>query len=248
MMRLRIQKSLIVLILLGLFLYGCVDEPYIEPVKRPFSVIRVGNFTSNLDPLTVLIDGKKIGDLAQNTVTKYFDVKSGQRSFTLKDANGNTVYNKDIPVISYEEETILFSGYYSTADTANTFGFFRYTDGLTYIEEIPPADTAYIYIINNITDTPTEVAKKISAFEIAYKDTVADTVATHEGIGYGTKVAYKTAAGTYTFSFFGEDSTSAELKDVQIKSQKRYYFFVSGTPKNYVVVKDEENPLPARSK
>lgn len=244
-MRLKIQKSLIVLFLLGLFLYGCVDEPYIEPVKRPFSVIRVGNFTSNVDPLTVLIDGKKIGDLAANTVTNYFDVKSGQRLFTLKDGAGNTIYNKNIPVISYEEETIVFGGYYSAVDTLNTFAFFSLTDGLTYKEETPPADTAAVYFVNCVTDTPTDTAKKVTAAVVAANN---DTLYTSSALAFSKDTWTKVKAGTYDFGFTSENSAHADKKSVTLKSQKRYYFFIGGTPKAMEVTVSEVNPLPARSK
>ncbi len=272
-MRLKIQKSLIVLFLLGLFLYGCVDEPYIEPVKRPFSVIRVGNFTSNVDPLTVLIDGKKIGDLAANTITNYFDVKSGQRLFTLKDGAGNTIYNKNIPVISYEEETIVFGGYYSAVDTLNTFAFFNITDGFTYKEETPPADSSQIYFINCITDTPTDTAKKVAPAAFTEKDTnlaagdtliigkdtvvaqqdttiilASDTLASAEAIGFGKYTGFVMGAGTYNFGFLSENSAHAVVKDATISANKRYYFFIGGTPKAMVITMNEENPLPARSK
>ncbi len=247
-MRLKIQKSLIVLFLIGLFLYGCVDEPYIEPVKRPFSVIKVGNFTSNLDPLTVMIDGKTIGNLTANTVTKYFDVKSGQRTFTIKDANGNTVYNKDIPVISYEEEIILFTGYYSTTDTLNTFGFFSTTEGYTYVEETPPADSAQVYFINCVTDTPVEIAKKITASVDTVKNSVKDTLYVSSALAYGKRIGTTLRVGTYDFGFMSEDSVHAKVDSFKINNQKKYYFFIGGTPKNITITTDEENPLPARSK
>ena len=123
-MRLKLQNSFIILfIIIGLAFYGCVDEPNIDPVKRPYTSVRVANFSNNQATLNVSVDGEFIQNVDQNALTTYFDLNSGSREYVLRDANGNEIFNKPITMVSYEEVTLVFSGYLSTVDTLNTFGF-----------------------------------------------------------------------------------------------------------------------------
>ncbi len=241
-MRLKLQKSLIILFLLGLFAYGCIEEPFIEPVKRPFSVIRVANFTSNLNPLTVEVDGKTVGTLAVGELTNYFDVNSGGRTFTIKDNAGNTVFSKSIQIISYEEETVVLAGYYSSVDTLNTFALTTYTDGLTYIYELPKADTSVVHVINCLTDTPTEAGQKVNLSYVSGTDTTSAFTAA----AFADKNTFSLGQGDYTF-IVSDDSTSIS-KNVTIGNQKRYTVFIHGTAMSIEATVDEQTSLPARSK
>ncbi len=241
-MRLKLKRSLFILFLLGLFAYGCIEEPFIEPVKRPFSVIRVANFTSNQNPLVVKIDGKQVGNLAIGDISNYFDIKSGNREFTIVDNSGNTIFKKDITIISFEEETVVLAGYYSTVDTLNTFSITTYTDGLTYIQEMPKADTSTVHVINCIADTPTEPAQKINLSYVSG----ADTTSSFSGAKFGEKNTFSLGQGDYTF-IVSDDSTSIS-KTVSIGNQKRYTLFIHGTAMSIEATVDEQTSLPARSK
>ena len=243
-MRLKLQKSLIVLFLVSLFVYGCIEEPLIEPVKIPYSVIRVGNFTSNQDVLKVIIDGVEKFTLNKNTVSDYFDITSGQRRFTLQDANGNTIYNKDITIISYEEETLVFAGYYSTVDTLNTFAFNSYTDGYVLLADGPDADSSTVRVIGCVADTPTDTAKAFSV--IGYTVAGGDTLFSAPSVELFDIVLEQIPTGDYKFEF--ASPTDTVRTDVTIGNQKKYFMFISGSPSSPQVVVDVQNPLPARSK
>lgn len=246
------------LLALSSMLFSCVDEPTITPVSVPYTSLRVGNFSSNVSPMTITIDGKNVGTITADQITSRFDVTSGSRNFVITDGAGNKVYDKSVSVGSFEEETLLFAGYSSDIDTVNSFGVSPLTEGVVYLKEAPPADTSWFNLINMVTDASIDIAGK----DIFYSVTPADTSISKETLegfvkfGANEKVGSAFASQKYYYTF--KDSTSADttgstpgmaIKDsLQLVSGMRYYLFISGTRSSFHVVVDEEAPLPIRSK
>jgi hypothetical protein len=245
--------SLLVLLALGAALYSCVEEPTIEPVKTPYSSIRLGNFTSNLDQMSVSVydtDGSLITTktLATDQLTERFDVTSGQRRFEVKDAAGNVVYDKQITVISYEEDIIAFTGYSSTVDTLNSFNVVTVPEGLVFLLEAPPADSAWVNFVNFATDTPEQGAAPVDfALYAVVNDTVNDTVFSGTAT-YPGKEGAQVPAGTYTYSCSVDSTYNVTKEGVTVSSGMRYYFYISGQPRGFHIVEDEQAPLPVRPK
>ena len=261
--------SLLILLALGAALYSCVEEPTIEPVKTPYSSIRLGNFSSNVDQMSISVydtDGSLITTktLATNQLSDRFDVTSGQRRFEVKDGAGNVVYDKQVTVISYEEDLIAFTGYSSTVDTLNSFNVATISEGLVFLLEAPPADSAWVNFVNFATDTPEQGATPVDCAlfsERTVTDTVNDTTYTvRDTVFFGQatypgKAAGQVPAGAYTYivATSATDTGGVPIyeyvdSNVTVGSGMRYYFYVTGQPREFTVVNDEQAPLPVRPK
>ena len=108
----KLTKELLIIVLMFAFfgLLSCVEEPTISPVKRPFSMIRVGNLTINKANLHVQIqdiDENVIQDLniAKNTVNipNHFFVTGEKVNYSFQ---GATTLN----AVSIEETVVAGIG------------------------------------------------------------------------------------------------------------------------------------------
>jgi hypothetical protein len=245
------------LLAIGALLYSCVEEPFIEPLSTPYSSVRIANFTNNssTETINVKIDGEVVGTLSLDQISSRFDVVSGQRNFEISDAAGNIIYNKSLSVVSYEEDLIGFSGYYSTVDTLNSFNPVVVPEGLVYVVEAPQPDTAWVNFINYVTDTPTRGAVPITYNVITIGDSAGlpDTITIADGtVQYPDKVGFAVETALdyeYTFSVPDSDSTDYVIHDMYtFESGMRYYFHISGQPRAFTLTIDKQAPLPARPK
>ncbi len=239
-MRLKLQKNMfVVFIMLGLLFYSCVDEPFIEPASVPYSSVRVGNFT-NLDDFNLSIDGESKGTLAKNTLTGYFDLTSGQRSYLITNAAGDTVYSRAITAISFEEETVLFNGYYDA--TNNTVNFTSIPEGVVYLDEPSRIDSSRIATVNLLYSLPTDTLDLAVSINYEDVDTV-DSLASR-----GRSVAHLPQGSYSVNSALVANSTSVDSVSATFTTGMWYYVIVSGTPDNLSLIVDERSPLPLRSK
>ena len=123
MSRKFIKIFLIVTILYSLVyvISGCVEEPTIAPIKRPYSSVRIGNFAYNADTIDVAITYPDSSvtvksNLMLNTLTDYFDLPSGKRRIVVTNSNNHQILlDKLIEFSSYEECSLFFVGYFSTS-------------------------------------------------------------------------------------------------------------------------------------
>jgi len=263
------------------FISGCIEEPTIDPVKRPFSVSRLGNFIYNVDAVNVKIinpDGTFLlkENLQKNTLTDYFDVISGKRKTIITNvANGDTILNKEIEFISYEESSVLFTGYFSESNLENTFADITYPEGDTYVEEKPAANESWLHFIHISGDSPTDVNKTLLV-KVTMKNansTPTDTATlfssiTRTGYAYRTLTfgSYRSTVdtvwrkyrdkmelnGAMTFRLVNDADRTETLAEYNTTIEKgyRYFFFVNGEPKKDAiqVFEMKQLPLPVRSK
>ena len=259
-----------IILLFSFILSSCIEEPFIDPVKRPYSVIRVTNFSSNAAALNVTIDGTSpaagLANLGVSSFTGYFDINSGTRKFLVKNvATGDTVFNKNIEIASYERMTLAFGGFYSSIKDDNNFGVVIYYEGLITVSSAPKTDSSHIYIINTATSTPTMTAKKFSiltkrklAGETAYTNInniasldfnrSAQIVDNRNPL----KVISEHPVGNYLFDIKTDagDPVLVFPKDSTFNSAagKKYYLFIYGRPDSIKVHSDVQDPQPVRSK
>ncbi len=236
---------------------GCVDEPFIEPVKAPYSVVRVVNNTANVSNVSITIDGAQpvaeLANLGPNAVSAYFDLKSGKRTFLVKNvATGDIMFNKQIEIHSFERTTVIFAGNFSTVDTLRTFSAFTFDEGEVYVSGAPNDGRAHVYLIHSSAASPTHSAKKLSfsakyntASDTTYKDTVYLSTASLDFSGI--KSVTNVYPGNYIFSAISATSDVVAYT-TDVSAGKRYYLFVVGEPNNMQIVKNEILPLPVRSK
>lgn len=281
-MWLKITRSFLALILLTSLVYisGCIEEPTIDPVKRTFSVTRLGNFSYNADVINVKIinsDGTAIekNNIAKNQITDYFDIESGSRKVIVTNSSNDTLLQKNITFISYEEGSVLFTGYYSKSNLENTYTYVSYPEGDTYVEEKPAAGEAWLHFIHVSVDSNVDTTKAV-LMHVTMKNassTPQDTATLFSTIG-SISYAYKSLEfGSYrstknstlrgyrdTLSLNGnmliDFLNSANTKQVlvshttTIEAGYQYYYFVTGIPKKDAmqIVEVKQLPLAARSK
>ncbi len=227
-------------------LASCVEEPFIAPVKTPYSIIRVGNFT-NQSSFKLSIDDKFIESLGQNGITNYFRVTSGNRHFVITNDNGDTLYSRPISIISYEQETILFSGYFD--QNVNNIKFKLYRDSKVYIpDNTPPLDTSFVRFVNLLTLSPNDSLDEDIKFYLSAKDTnnvyvPFDSTSTLKQFD---KELHIVAKGSYLLSAVSLTDTNEVIVD--IGSKKNYYIISNGGPANFDFTVDSQDPLPPQSK
>ena len=234
-------KTILILTFISIPFYSCIDEPEIEPVGVPFSTTRVGNFTT--EEFTLTVEGENKGTIAVNEVIDYFDLVSGQRSYTVTKPDGQVIFDNAITAISYEESSLFFGGHYETEDI-QTFSFRSFIDGKTYLRDgIRGADTAVINFVNVVNLMPDDTSSASVEVEITNLDT---------SFTIGTSLTKQTVireAGDYNVSFALTDiDTVTTTLDYTFNSDIRYYVYVVGNLEEIQVLVDEIDPLPARSK
>ena len=255
------KSIFVILILMGFILTSCYEEPILEPVKRPYSSVRVGNFTynqagfsGNIDQFNVYVDGELKGTVNLNSFTDYFDLASGQRKFVLV-SGADTIFNDEVTITSYEEISLVFDGVYAPAvDTLMSFAQYPITDGYVYTYEAPSGNTANIVASNLAPNTATENQIKYSlAFVSANYDTTIRNL-----YEYNKSFGVNLPAGDYTV-WVMEDITDNPLSIEPIydtlgtftgnfSAGMKENLFIIGDPGSPVVIKNQQTPLAVRPK
>jgi len=250
-----------ILILIGFILVGCFEEPVMEPVKRPYSSVRVGNFsfnqpgfTGNIDQFNVYIDKELKGTVGLNQFTGYFDLPSGKRNFVLL-AGTDTIYKGDVNINSYEEMSIVFDGVYAPAvDTLMSFAPYSITDGYVYAPDAPNAGKVLVITTNAAPNTSTENQIKYS---IAFVSSTVDTVPRNL-FEYNQTYGLELPPGDYSI-WVMKDITDNPLAPKPVydtlanfsgtfSAGLRENLFITGNPGSPIVLKDTQTPLPVRPK
>jgi hypothetical protein len=260
-MQKKITRPVVLLMLCFLALsifFACVEEPFIEPSVIPYSVIRVGNLTTNIEELVVVIDGEfpvpELQSLSNNEFTDHFDLVAGRRYFALVNpANGDTIYRKWIQVQSFEEQTYWYAGFWNQSIDTSSADFFLHSDAFTYLEKDPPEGHLNAYFLHAAGTTPDSAA-----------------------IAYNVEAAYDSISGSDTTRvvrtlvedlLFGEIG-GAQLPEYEYKINIRRaeddvlvsdyigtfsagnwsWIYITGDPGAPVVVREDKEPTPARPK
>jgi hypothetical protein len=245
-------------------LSSCVEEPTVSPVIRPYSSIRVGNFSNNVASINIEIDGEINYSIPQHQLTEHFDVTSGQRMFIVTNDGGDTLFNSKVTATSYEEITLLFTGYSAPGPTPedkfnNTFVDFPYSEGIVYILNGPDnADTAWVHYIDVIADTPTDTSRSFLARCIDMDDAEADPVDADDELGFNTVQSVALTPGNKKFLFLFQTNESDVNPtydtlgnfNMNLEGGVRHYLFLTGTTEveGIVPVHKVQVPLPVRSK
>lgn len=254
----RLKFTIPLLFIPLLFLYSCAEEPTIEPIKAPYSVVRVTNLSANLANLDISIDGSKpvtgLSNLAQGSITNFFDLKSGKRKFLIKDVTtGDIIFNKQIEIHSYERTTVIFAGNFSKVDTLNTFTNFLLEEGEVYVNSAPNSGKVHVFLVHSSPDSPVKSAQKLTVStrykatgDTTFKDTVLTTSSKLLEFS-GILSLLNASTGNYSFSFIS--SVKDTLKyTTDFNPGLRYYLFLKGAPESMGILKTELVPLPVRPK
>lgn len=250
MKKITVQLSVFFVFLTGILFYSCFEEPTINPVEVPYSSVRIGNFSFNVDEFNVSIDGISKGKVTKNQLTGYFDLVSGERLVKLTDNAGNTIFDGTFIASSYEEQTIIFDGYYLPGNDLNSFASYSITDGVVYLDESPSDGNVKILTSNFSPNTDTSDTKKYYVFYEGSSNEVLEGP-----IEYNNTSTLNIEAGDYTIYVLeniGEanDPIYSELANTSqsMTAGMRYYFFLTGDPKLPEITVNEIAPLPVRSK
>ena len=244
-----IRKFLLIL-LSAAFLYSCIEEPTIEPTPLPYTSVRLGNFSANVDAINVTIDGEQSFNIEKGNLTNYFDLVSGKRDFVVTNTGNSTVIlEAQLDVASYEELNILFTGYSAPDDDLNnSFGNFSYTEGIVYLLEEPEENRARIRFFNLISDTPdtTSIDITVEVYDAAgdSSQTTASEFAFNEAAGLDVEEGQKqllilNADGTDTLLTYDAGNVDLGMD---------YFYFVTGVVDDIEVVPNVRAPLDVREK
>jgi hypothetical protein len=253
-LKLSKRTSLIVGLLIGSsILFSCVEEPTIAPVKLPFSVIRIGNLTANIESFNMYIDGELVTPSPnRKKFTDYFDLVSGDRQIVLLDvATGDTIFNYLAQIGAYKELSIFFGGFYT--DTVDySFKYLVKTEGTTYIDESPVSDSLFLYVINACGKTPLneETLVNITAYWTIQEDTTfRDTSAVVNGdsLSYKGSCGKVMSAGSYEFVITVLGDSIAAYKG-ELENGTFSYLYLTGDPLSPEVTFEKKMPLPVRPK
>jgi len=243
--------NFLVFIMVSAFLYSCVEEPFIEPVKTPYSLIRVGNFT-NSDNITLRINDD-IDDesvvitktIAKNELSEYFEVTSGNRIFTVLNEANDIIYTNPISVISYAQETLLFGGNYQD-DANNSVNFRTYVESKVYLpDNQPPVDSSAVHFVNLLSSTSDTISTN-GEFIVSKMDsaqTVVDTTATLDTYDNQN---YIFEQGPY--KIITETDLVSDTVEVPLGSGLIYYILAAGSPDDIQIIIDSNSPLPPQDK
>lgn len=248
----------VLLLFLAITYYGCVEEPTIDPVKRPYTLLRVANFSYNVDTLIVSIDAgevsAKVFNLYKNELpSQYFEIQSGKRHFLIKNPAGDTLYNDKINVGSFEELSLFFTGYAEPGnDLLNSFGPATYSNGMVYLYEGMGNDTTVIRsgIFTPYTPLDTAIYLKfgIQITDTTTKNIVQDTSLSFNSFGGAALTGNK----TYKVGIAGITGLEVKtnLTDTLFTLESGYEYFVYAvgrSNKPYFII-EKVTPLPIRSK
>lgn len=235
------------ILLTGCMFYGCVEEPTIEPVKTPYAVLRIGNFTHNVQDMSVTVAGKTY-DLTNKAVTPFFDITPGNVPFVVT-SQGKTIFEKEIDLSSYQEMSLLFIGDYSTVDTMNTFQTVRIDEGLVYVYNAPPEGQATLtfagMLLNDMQPFP---PKLVPFLDVKIGDDLM--IVSLESKQVIAKNYSNVGSKSIDFSIYnGGNPISKANANVDIKANKRYLVVLSGNASEiYTPTVIETDPLPVRTK
>ena len=262
-MQKKITTTFVLLVVTALAVstfFACLEEPFIEPSKIPFSVLRIGNLTANVEELAVSIDGEfpvpALQNLQQNTFTDYFELTAGRRYVViLNPATGDTLFEKWIEILSYEEQTMWYAGYWSADINVSTANFFIHSDAITYLSKTPAEGSFNLLFLHASPDTPTDSTRAydIFAYTIDGEDTtLVDEDAIVDGILFGDIIGNNLPGSEYLFEM------RRTLNDGTIVTVQEYtgsfsdgmwsWMYIVGSGDNPDLVREDKAPLPARPK
>jgi len=240
-------KQIIPFIMIAFTFYSCLNEPEIAPVKVPFTTVRVANFTNSA--VKLVIDGNVINNnLTANSVTNYFDLTSGSRKYVLLAANGDTIYSRPITTISYEEATVVFSGYVDPTNAkSNSVKVKSFTDGKTYLNDGVAKESGKtgIVFINTVNLTPLDSLTASAAVKVEYGDT--SFTRTLAALLDKTSITVPKGIVKIIPSLTDKGAVNDTIS-YDFKEGKRNYVFISGDLTSVSAIVNEIVPQTARSK
>lgn len=238
--------------------FACVEEPFIEPIAIPFTVLRVGNLTENLDELSISIDGEYpvpgLQNLAKDTFTDYFDLVAGRRYFVIINAStGDTLFEKTLDVISYEEQTMWYAGYYHPSIDTSTANFFINSDAFTYLSKDPPPGDLKVNFLHAAPDTPTDSTRAYDVVAtwlfIDGTDTTEVSETIVDAMAFGDIAGSMLPGNQYKFELVRAlDGEILNTYEGQFSNGIWSWMYVVGEPSTPRFVREDKNPLPARPK
>jgi len=242
------------------FLYSCVDEPYIEHIKMPYTAFQVANFISNTENVTINIKDPAdnsilVGgvSLAYGSKNSYSDISSGARIVEIKDPAGNVLYSNEVTFGSYDESIIMFFGAYDENPDLSSIAPINIFNGATYLDDyFPPADSSIVAFVNaSYTDG---INDPYTFRNVILENTATgeiDTVIFNADIPTREYSRAVVKNGNYNMKFVNIAAaveTEITSGDVNISSGKLSFVIMCGMRDNESVSAFNENPVNSRSK
>lgn len=254
----RLKKNSLIgflIVLIGAFgIFSCVDEPVLDPPNRPFAVLRIANFSANINNMSVFINKKQpvaeLNNIAYSEATPFFDIIAGKDTITIIDlSTGDTIYNKSVEISSYTEQSLFFIGEYSSVDTLNNFKDITYNEGLTYIDNAPVSGRAkisFVYLVTQALNPLTDAISSVDVFDDSdSRDSiVVEDLIFNESIGFNDA---SVGSRKFVFKKYYSDQVIG-VDSLNIISGKQYIILLTGNALNPQISRLTSDPLPVRSK
>jgi hypothetical protein len=268
--KMRLKLITIFLLFVGVFYYGCVEEPTNEPYNRPYSAVRLANMAANLETVRLFLvplvpdvpelpdepaTTKGPFDLAPGAISDYFETPSGGYRLVVLAPNDDTLSKREVTIASFENMTVTLAGYYSTNTEENTFGAIIFPEGEIYNRLPPGIDSVSFFFIHGAPASPTADPAKIGVSvryrpdgTEAFLDTNLTSIFTGGEFTAGEiEEVNNFPKGDYKFSFLNGSQVIASDSGYY-DGNMRYYMFIYGTPENMKLIKNSTPPLPVRAK
>ena len=232
-----VKLLILMFVFAGFLITGCFEEPFIAPVKQPYTSVRVGHFAYNLSQIDVYVDGVLRSTLNKNEIQNVnFDLASGRRIFIVIEG-ADTVFDASLRINSYDESSILYTGFNEPGvDSLHTFGAIQLLDGVVYLFETPAAGFTRIIYSNLASPTPTENSKR---YRVALSTDVSRD--TTEALDFNKSTTVDMKTGEYLVSVVFDvpvgDPVSVLDSMMTFSEGMREYVFITGDPSSPVIVR-----------
>ena len=248
--------------------FACLKEPTIAPSVVPFSVVRIGNLTTNMDAISVSIDGEfpvpGLQNLQKNTFTEYFDRVAGRRNFVVSNPQtGEVLWEKSVEALSYEEQTMFYSGFYHPSIDTSTVSWISYSDAFTYLSKDPPAGDVTFHFVHAFGDaykTETDSlgnetvvqdsSRVVNIWATFLHEEGPDTIdVIFEGVVFGDVHNIDLREGPWKFEFKRQDNLDLVASyEGEFSAGQWTWLYATGTPSDAEVIREDKDPLPPRDK
>ena len=237
--------------------YSCIDEPKMTVPIQPIATIRLGNFSSTVPSMKILVDGvvptPELNSLGYTQISSYFTTIAGDRKIAvlIPSTGGkfDTIFSKILNFGSYNITNLFFKGEY-TADSTNTFNRCIFDEGSTFVSHTPDAGTINLYFVN-LLGKPSNPSDKVGPDTVDVRDRtnkldslLAVDILPDDSRGFGNA-----RAGGRKFTITVASKTTVLLSDsTNYIAGKNYYFFLSGRVSKDTIVVRSSDAVPQQSR
>lgn len=249
----------IVMVFTSLTLVSCLDQPTIPSPPTQYAVIRLGNFSGNIDTMNITIDGvvpdPSLTGMPYLGVSEYMVVTAGNKKIVIVNPVKKDTIRLTLSVETNHITTFAFVGDYDKDPDITMFKTESFFEGDTYVTHLPKAGTVNFYMMNVMTIDASS-GKAIKPPIVDFSDVTAKSFLMAIDVTFsddqGENIVWRTndtTGGANRFGLRKFIASTANVKDTlastsaTISSDRNYFLILAGNathPK--LVVREAKNP------